>query len=559
MDMNLSDNRWVWWCAIKPRRFIYECQTMPTPRLSILIPNFNNGPASSKDGNTDLIGDLLQSLWDTLADDPTPLEILAFDDGSTDESLQTLRDWSGKTWRGGESFLTLMEAEHCGILSVTANKLVRASKGELLARLDGDIVIHTKHWAKILCDTFDTGPKDLAVIGPKQLSPDGKVHSMGDFVLHPKGYHHLCAGLPSEMVTRAVEVDHVMGCFYCCTRALYDELGGYDEDYLRGQTIDFGMRSRLAGYRCWAVPTIEFTHRHTLRQDRATNADSDKGIDNSRQVFRDKWGFDRIAPDLDIARERYANTPLLWNAQVFGVPAGADTIPASAVPASFETSEWVRFNNDKQFAHWVMFKVTSIVQTIEQGLVANDKPVVVPDCGSGIVVHILATKGVEAIGIERETKHIQLAEQFSQHHMAKAGYPGKAPRFIHQTELRTLPLDNDVASMVCLLDRMEAHDNPVSLLQESKRISGEDGAVLAISKAPTSHHDQPMHPYRPPLPMQLAGLMKAATGWRTILEVQQNTPGVPMLALATDRPMPQQQPKPKADLAPLTLQPAKAG
>ena len=171
---------------------------MQTPRLSILIPNFNNGVTSSKDGQTDLIGDLLQSLWDTLQDDPTPLEILAFDDGSTDDSLATLRAWSEKTWRNGEPFLTLMEAEHCGVLSITANKLVRASKGELLARLDGDIVIHTPNWAQALCKVFDDGPKDLAVVGPKQLSPDGRVHSMGDFILHPKGYHHLCAGLPDR-------------------------------------------------------------------------------------------------------------------------------------------------------------------------------------------------------------------------------------------------------------------------------------------------------------------------------------------------------------------------
>ncbi|MFK7789048.1 MAG: glycosyltransferase [Phycisphaeraceae bacterium] len=530
---------------------------MPEPRLSILIPNFNNGPTSSKDGKTDLIRDLLQSLWDTLCDDPTPLEIIAFDDGSTDESLQTLRDWSKKTWRGGEPFLTLMEDEHCGVLSITANKLVRASKGELLARLDGDIVIHTKHWAERLCEAFDTGPKDLAVIGPKQLSPDGKVHSMGDFVLHPKGYHHVCAGLSSEMVTRAIEVDHVMGCFYCCTRKLYDELDGYDEDYMRGQTVDFGMRSRLAGYRCWAIPTITFTHRHTLRKDRATNADSDTGIDNSRQVFRDKWGFDRIAPDLDVARERYANTPLLWNAQVFGVPAGVDSVPASAMPSSFEASEWVRFNSDQAFQQWVMFKVNSVMQMIDQGFAPKDRPVVVADCGSGIMVQILATRGVEAIGIERELGHIQVADEFVKHHITRTGYPGKAPRFIHQTALRELPLGDGEAGLVGIFDRMEAHDNPVSLLHEAKRVVGEDGAVLAISKCPPVTHEQPMHPYRPPMPMQMANMIKAATNWKTMMEVQQKTPGVPMVVLATDRPGPEV--PPKQDQAPMSLQPATTG
>jgi len=528
------------------------------PRLSILIPNFNNGVASSKDGKTDLIGDLLQSLWDTLSDDPTPLEILAFDDGSTDDSLATLRAWAGKTWRGGEAFLTLMEAEHCGVLSVTANKLVRASKGQLLARLDGDIVIHTTNWAQKLCEVFDTGPKDLAVVGPKQLSPDGKIHAFGDFILHPKGYHHVCAGLPANMVTRAMEVDHVMGCFYCCTRALYDELEGYDEAFMRGQTIDFGLRSRLAGYRCWAVPTITFTHRHTMRKDRATNADSDTGIDTSRQVFRDKWGFDRIAPDLDIVRQRYAGTPLLWNAQVFGVGPGVDTVPASAVPAGFDKSEWVRFNADEAFRQWVMFKVGSVMHLVDQGMVSRDKPVVVADCGSGIVVQILATKGVQAVGIEREAGHIRVAQEFSKHHASRAGYPGKPPVFIEQTQLRTLPMADGSAALVCLFDRMEAHDNPVSLVKEAKRISGDDGAVLAISKCAPLQHEQPMHPYRPPMPLQMANLIKSATGWRTMLEVQQQTPGVPMVVLATDRAVQPTESRPQSGtgVVPMTLEPA---
>lgn len=512
---------------------------MTTPRLSILIPNFNNGVASSKDGKTDLIGDLLASLWETLKDDPTPLEILAFDDGSTDDSLATLRAWSQKTWRGGERFLTLMEDEHCGVLSVTANKLVRASRGEYLARLDGDIEIHTKDWAAKLLEVFETGPTDLGVVGPKQLSPDGKVHSFGDYVLHPKGYHHLCAGLPAEMVTRAVEVDHVMGCFYCCKRSVFDELDGFDEDYMRGQTVDFGLRARLAGYRCWAIPTIAFTHRHTLRQNRSTNADSDSGIDDSLQVFRDKWGFDRIAPDLDAVRERYAGTPLLWNAEVFGVGPGVDSVPASASPRGFDQSEWARFNGDEAFQKWVMVKVGAVLQLISQKMVATDRPVVVAECGSGIVVHLLASKGVEAVGIEREAGHVEVARQFASHHAARVGYPGKAPVYLEQTALRRLPMDDGSASLVCLFDRMEAHDNPVALIQEAKRLAGSDGAVLAISKAQPIRHDMPLHPYRPPSPLQMGSLLKSATKWRTLLEVKQDSPGMPMMAFASDRAMPQ--------------------
>jgi len=511
---------------------------MPTPTLSILIPNYNNGVQSSKDGKTDLIGDLLQSLHETLDDDPTPLEIIAFDDGSTDDSIDTLRTWSAKTWRGGQPFLTLLEDEHCGVLSITANKLVRASTGDILVRLDGDIVIHTDNWAQKLVAVFDRGPADLGVIGPKQLAPTGRVHAMGDFLLHPRGYHHVAEGMPPELINKPLEVDHVMGCFYVCKRAVYDTLGGYDEDYLRGQTVDFGMRARKAGYRCWAIPQVSFTHRHTLRQDRATTADTDQGVDRSRQIFREKWGFDRVAPDLDVARERYAGTPLLWNANVFGDEPGAAEVPASAAPTTFDQSEWVRFNNDQAFQDWTRFKVGAAIQLVQQqggGATPEGQTVAVLGCGSGIVVHLLAMQGIEAIGVERDPGHVALAMQFAEQHAKRAGYPGPAPRFEVQTKLRTMPLEDGSAAVACLFDRMEAHDNPVSLIAEAQRIVGQRGSVLAISKCAPLNHDQPLSPYHPYLPKQLASQVKAVTDWPTTVELLPDRPGQPIVVCATGR------------------------
>ena len=107
---------------------------MTAPRLSILIPNFNNGRASSGDGSRDLIGGLFASLARTLEGDPTPLEIIVADDGSTDDSLATCRLWARKSWRGGQPFLKLLENDHCGVLSVVANRLVQAAGGDLCCR-----------------------------------------------------------------------------------------------------------------------------------------------------------------------------------------------------------------------------------------------------------------------------------------------------------------------------------------------------------------------------------------------------------------------------------------
>ncbi|MCZ6836252.1 MAG: glycosyltransferase, partial [Planctomycetota bacterium] len=100
---------------------------MDTPRLSILIPNFNNGRQSAFNEDLNFIEDLIRSLVTTLADDPTSLEIIIADDGSTDDSLATLHKWASrkwpKGWREGTPIFRLIELEHCGILSIVANRL----------------------------------------------------------------------------------------------------------------------------------------------------------------------------------------------------------------------------------------------------------------------------------------------------------------------------------------------------------------------------------------------------------------------------------------------------
>ena len=203
-----------------------------SPRVSILIPNYNNGRQSSVTGQDDLIADLLASLERTVGDDPTPLEIIAYDDGSTDDSLATLRQWSKKSLHG-RPFLQLIEAEHCGVLSKSANLLSRRARGDILVRLDGDVVCLTERWVSKLCAIFDDGAGRLGIVGPKQLGPDGRIIAYGDWVLHPSGYVHIGQDLPRDAVRYPMEVDHVMGCFYCCKKQVFEELDGYDEQILR--------------------------------------------------------------------------------------------------------------------------------------------------------------------------------------------------------------------------------------------------------------------------------------------------------------------------------------
>ncbi len=451
-----------------------DSDCMTTPVVSILIPNFNNGPSSAIDGQRDFLGDLLQSLHDSLHDDPTPVQIIIADDGSTDESLETARQWSNQTWtQGGREvhpFCTLIELQHTGVLSIVANRLTHESKGEILVRLDGDIVVHTKHWASELKRIFDNAPPDVGVVGPLQLSPDGFVHSAGDWLLHPRGYHHIAQGAARSAITRSSEVDHVMGCFYCFRRSVWNAVGEYDETILRGQTVDYTMRARTKSFRVWCVPTIVFTHYHSKRKQRDNTADKQDGLQQTLQRFRDKWGFDRLAPDLDAAAERYTGTPLLWNARVFG-PRTDET----QMQTTLENSRWTQYADNEALQAGIGTQVAVALQAINEH--QQDGPIVQYGCGDGLVCHLLAQRGVYMVGIDSSESKLSIARQMT----GAVHYADSPPTFIQQSDPQHLPIETGEASCVLLLNVLERHPNPVGLLKQSHHALRPGGCIVLTS------------------------------------------------------------------------------
>ncbi len=452
------------------------------PRVSILIPNFNNGRASSATGRDDLIGELLTSLEQTLANDPTPREILAYDDGSTDDSLDTLRQWHER------GFIDeLIVESHCGVLAKTANVLSQRARGDILVRLDGDIVIHTDNWAEKLVRFFDQGPERLGVVAPKQLTLDGRIHSCGDWLLHPNGYTHIGYAQPADSITDAQEVDHAMGCFYCCRRAVWDDLQGYDEKFLRGQTVDFGFRARLAGWRAFSMPDLVFTHQHGKRGRRDSEADQDTGLEYTLQYWMDKWGFNRLAPDIDAIETKFKGTSVLWNQAVFG-----PTPDKQYEPLAIADTDWTTFATQEN----VQKHYNVLMHTIEQ-VITKLRPigsVAEVGCGAGLLGHLLAQRRIRYVGMDRNAHAIQLAQQVvkSQTYPDAAGRPDYRPI----VDRRELPMDSNTMDMVLLTHALERDRNPSQLLREAGRLLKNDGVLVVLSRRPNCEIAPKAHEHR---------------------------------------------------------------
>jgi len=464
------------------------------PRVSILIPNFNNGRASARDGQTDFISILLESIRNTLADDPTPVEVIVYDDGSTDHSIDTLERWADPQWPGGSwigwrqhqhpgPMIRLLQGPaHTGVLSIVANHLVQASSGDILVRLDGDTQILTPNWAEKLCQWFDAdfpetvGPISegtVGVIGPMQLDADHRVISYGDWIMHPKGYHHVASGWEPDQITEAIEVDHVMGAFYVCKREVYDAVGGYDELILRGQTIDFGLRARAAGYRCLAIPDVRFIHRHAQRVDRPTSADTPAGVERTLARFRDKWGFDRLLPELSKVRKHEAAQRLLWHPRFDDSKVVDQSNKAS-------TNPWQRYTEQADYKALIDHSATVAVHAA--GELDQSSAVLCLGHDGGLVTDRLAQSGQAVVMLDDDANRVSMARQM----LLARQYPGDRPRVVRQRDARKMSFPDASVSMVIWTDALLNHPEPACVLREAQRVLLPEGRlVLTVSQPPS--------------------------------------------------------------------------
>ena len=281
---------------------------MRQPSLSIVLPNFNNGLESSRDGQTSFLRQALDSFFDTL-DGFEDWELIVLDDGSTDSSRD---DVIALQERDPRIKVILHDKNSGGHIAAVMNELVRASTAPIILKVDGDITFRTLGWPVKLLEAFAVFPDDAGILGAMQFRPQGDVQGCGDFWLHPKGYHHYGKGMPPDSLRTPIEADTVMACFMAFRREVW-ERSAFDESFIgRGaDEVHFELNARRAGFRIWALPSIEFVHHHSQRASRSAAWDASAADRLERELLK-RWGFG-YHPDIAELRELLAGSPLLWN------------------------------------------------------------------------------------------------------------------------------------------------------------------------------------------------------------------------------------------------------
>lgn len=151
------------------------------------------------------------------------------------------------------------------------NAGVREARGRLVALLNNDAV-PDPGWLKALVAGLDEANR-VALVTSRivYLHDPGVVDSAGDGMLTSGGAYKRYHGASVELARESGEVFGVCGAACALPKAVFDELGGFDEDFfVSHEDVDLSYRARLRGYRCWYVADAVARHRGSATLGRAS-------------------------------------------------------------------------------------------------------------------------------------------------------------------------------------------------------------------------------------------------------------------------------------------------
>jgi GT2 family glycosyltransferase len=150
--------------------------------------------------------------------------------------------------------------DNCGFAGGN-NQGVRQARGRCVALLNNDTVPDVG-WLRALLDGLDEATGfALTTARIVYMHDPGIIDSAGDGMLRWGGAFKRHHGSPAAAAAQSQEVFGVCGGACLMPRRVFDELGGFDEDFfVSHEDVDLSYRARLRGYRCRYVADAVVRH-----------------------------------------------------------------------------------------------------------------------------------------------------------------------------------------------------------------------------------------------------------------------------------------------------------
>jgi GT2 family glycosyltransferase/glycosyltransferase involved in cell wall biosynthesis len=216
-----------------------------TPRVSVVLVNFRG------------VLDTIEAIQHTrMVDWPdSALDIVVVDNASGDGSVEKLRQLEG---------VVVVESENNLGFAGGCNLGVAQSTGDVVAFLNNDAKPDTQ-WIRRAVDTL-TRSSRVGAVASRVVDWDGKHidYAGAGATWYGMGYRPLSghpANRKKEPGRGPVLFGTGSGMFV--RRDVFDELGGFDEDFFMFfEDVDFGWRLNLRGYEFWYEPDSLVFHKH---------------------------------------------------------------------------------------------------------------------------------------------------------------------------------------------------------------------------------------------------------------------------------------------------------
>ncbi|MBZ5630066.1 MAG: glycosyltransferase [Acidobacteriia bacterium] len=165
------------------------------------------------------------------------LDVVIVDNGSTDQTVAIAQGFADR--------LNLSILERPGVrISALRNAGVAASKGELVAFLDADC-IPASAWLSSAIDL---------------MLRRGKVVIGSDYLIPPNSSWVARAWYGSEPLPELAPVSFVPSGDLLVSRAVFNEIGGFNESIQTNEDCEFCLRARMAGFPVYAASSVAVVH-----------------------------------------------------------------------------------------------------------------------------------------------------------------------------------------------------------------------------------------------------------------------------------------------------------
>ena len=269
-----------------------------SPLVSVVIPVYGK------------IDYTLSCLVSITANTPyAAFEVIVVDDCSPDNSFDVLSDVKG---------IRLLRNEQNQGFIRSCNNGAKVARGGYLYFLNNDTEV-TAGWLDELLRTYSEFP-GTGLVGSKLIYPDGRLQEAGGIIWQDGSAWNFGRFQDPQLpvYNYAREVDYCSGASIMVPKALFNELGGFDEHYLPAycEDSDLALKIRDKGYRVIYQPLSTVIHFEGI----TSGTDTTQGtkvyqVENSKKLFI-RWqqrlqNHQAPGTEVDKAKDRRATRRVL--------------------------------------------------------------------------------------------------------------------------------------------------------------------------------------------------------------------------------------------------------